>query len=221
MTDKHFISRLMEIREMFGLPKLKIFVHTTAILGENPTDKEWSDFVILNRKIVSGREQFLESCNADIHDLLFEMIDLILEDVKLGQEWKFPLLDFLLSGYITPPMNNLVIKSDVGAKKVSLEINRNTTMKDIKTLWPTIQKSIVAVDGEIPQKRYLKGNFNEHLILLSKASNIQKKNPNVKGLDLVSRITPELTDNSEMPSSEQDKRMSANIRQIKRRFKAR
>jgi hypothetical protein len=152
--------------------------------------------------------------------MLFELIDLILIDAELGQEWKFTLIDFLLTGFIVPPMDNLVIKPNVKTKTVSLDINSNTTLEDIKSLWPTIQKAIASVSGGKSKKRYLRKNFNEQLILLSKAWAIQAEYPETRGADIKSRMTPELSDRGEStPTVEEEKRAAANLRQIRSRFK--
>jgi hypothetical protein len=219
VTNKNFIPKLNGLRKIFGLSKLKEFTQTTVVLGSNPSDKDWADFAHLHKQIVACRKQFLSERGDDVQKLLFEMIDIILEEIKFGQEWKLPLIDVLLTGYITPPLHNLVIKIDEKTKKVNLEINQNTTLKDIGELWGTIQEKIVAIDGIKLKKRYLKHGFNKHLKLLSKEEAIRSEDKKIKGLTLIGRITPNSSKNEGLPTVEQDKKALARLRQIKHRLK--
>jgi hypothetical protein len=196
---------------------------------KNPLGLFWEDwdYKIINSKIeiaTSQREIFLKLLKEKGEDLNFHKdIEFFLEKYDLGHEWLIPIMDQVISMWQFPPIHNLHIQKS--NKRVSLVLNPDTSLSDIKEVWEEIKKE---------QKKlwpnFKKINFSNKLypnlfiaiedrdIKETKDENFdesEQKNYKNKDLDSVGK----LWENEEDMSQETDIKRMENLRQIRKRFK--
>jgi hypothetical protein len=214
---ERFLSRLMEIRQILGLPKIKVIHSALEVLGDNPSSKEWDELTKLISTCTENRNQFFLHTNDDALKDFYELISHILDDNKLGEEWRFPLIDVVLNGFFIPPINNLGIESNLKEKSLRIRLNPSTSIEDIKDVWDLVEKAKKDIFPRANKRNITKKSV-EHLIDYAKAKDIQSKYPELKGTGLIAELY-QVSDDEELPDSATDKKTANNLRQIKSRLK--
>ena len=213
---EEFLKPLMDMRKDFGLLRLKEVTSITSVLSVNPTSKEWSHLSTITRRCHVNRLDFLSRFDNDEKTEFYSMIEIILRNNNLGSEWKLPLGDFVINGLFIPPFYNLDIQAERITKKVTLILNPSTSLTDIKNAWNAIEAAKKEVYGNLKRRNLSNKSIND-LIILAKVKQLQKKDPQLKGLDLVGRLYPH-NDDFTSPSTKDDKKASNKFRQMKSRF---
>jgi len=217
--NERFFLPLMEIRRLFGLPKIKEIGIAVQVLGDKPKKKDWDRFLDLIIQCKTNRSKFFAIFDEVERNDFYNRIDRILINNKLGIEWRYSLVDVVISGLFIPPIYNLAIQSDIKNKTLNLKLNASTSLQDIKDAWGAVEKEKIRVFGKINRRNITKKSL-ENLITLAKAKQIQEHHPEIKGTDLIGRINPILDEELDDDTSDvdTDKKAAGNLRQIKSRF---
>lgn len=87
------------------------------------------------------RRVFLESLGKREPDFLDDMA-LFLEKNNLGKEWANTIIDLIVSGWVSVPNQNLhFYKREQGPRAIVLELNADTSLRDIKEVFPHIERA--------------------------------------------------------------------------------
>ncbi len=212
-----FLYPMMKIREtLLELPKLSEITPAMQYIVENPMQEHWNIFVAMVQDSRLSTSKFIENLEASkLKDFYYEVDKLLLNN-HLGLEWKKPIIILIVSGIFMPPFCNLSIKSSKENKTLFLELNSRTSLEDIKNAWELIESQKLDVFGKV-NKRNLTDKAVDNLVTLHKMSEIQRKNPKLKGLDLIGKLYPQKGD-EKIPSPKEDKNTANRLRQIKSRF---
>lgn len=214
--NERFFLPLMEIRKLFGLPKIKKIGMALQVVIDKPKKEDWDRFSELKTQCKTNQLKFFEIFDKGERNEFYNRIDRILIDNNLGIEWRCSLYDLVISGLFIPPIYNLAIQSNAKDKSLNLKLNASTSLKDIKDAWGAIEKERIRVFGKVP-RRNLSNKSVENVIKLARAENIQKHNPKLKGTGLIAELYP-VSDNEEIPDVTTDKKSANNLRQIKSRL---
>ncbi len=219
IAPKKFLLPLMKIRESSGLPKIKDINTAYDVLGDNPTENEFDKLLIIISECKTNRKSFFSIFNENPEKRhINRSINKILTDNNLGTEWKNPLIDLMISGFLMPPIYNLDIQPNRMQGKLILELNSRTSLKDIEDAWNSIENEQINVFGKVP-KRNLSNKSVDNLINYVKMKKIKKRNPKLNTTDIVGRLNP--NSGNESPSDTEDRKDANNLRQIKSRFNKR
>lgn len=221
---KRFFDPLMQLRKEFSLPQLKEINQWNNAFIDNNIDLAWIQITewILDAKI--KREDFIKNLTEERKQELFNKVATIIIDNKLGKEWTYSLVDFVISGFFMPPIHNLRIVPDKNKKKLSIELNPTTSLRDIKEAWTSIENTKVKLFGET-QKKILTNKHIENFILYTKHKTlkeskkklldaISKKEYIARDIDVIGQLFPNEPDYSEKV----DKKRMNRIRKIKSRL---
>ncbi len=87
-------------------------------------------------------------------------INRFLSETDLGQEWFSPMLTYITAGIICPPYYNFHIQKE--DKRITLTLNPDTSIDDIRNEWPMIDKTIHEAWPDF-KKTNLSPKFNEEI----------------------------------------------------------
>ncbi len=87
-------------------------------------------------------------------------INKFLSKAELGQEWFSPMLTYITAGIICPPYYNFHIQKE--NKRVTMTLNPDTSIDDIRNEWPMIDKAIHEAWPDF-KKTNLSSKFNEEI----------------------------------------------------------
>lgn len=158
-------------------------------------------------------------------DSFFDDIVLFLEKNDLGKEWVMTIADFIVSGWLSHPNQNLYIyKKEDGRKTVVLELNPDTSLADIKKFWPRIESAQKELRPKYKKQNVtVKMYDNLHIAISDIVERAHgpliddvagDRKYKMKDIDLVARLWGESEDDSESA----DLRKSAKLRKIRQRF---
>ena len=98
-------------------------------------------------------------------------INKFLSETELGQEWFSPMLTYITAGIICPPYYNFHIQQE--DKRVTLTLNPDTSIDDLRNEWPMIDKAIHEAWPDF-KKTNLSSKFNEEIREYLKAIKAKK-----------------------------------------------
>lgn len=177
-----------------------------------------------DEKAYKQRIEFLDKLEEASALSFFDDVEEFLKRCDLGKEWILTITDYLISGWIHPPMENLNLTED--DKRLVLVLNPDTSLEDLKDIWPRIKEEQKRLWPNYKKTNYSKkmfGNLFRALqdrdkramgrgIRLDLAENKEYK---VRDKDLVG----ELWEADEDTSLETDRKRMVNLRQIRKRFR--
>lgn len=213
-TKKSFIGPLHKLRKEIGVPSRDKF------LGYANHCKTLQEVKERNKKAWLQRQGYANKVGEQKIVEIMRKIQKILEDNNLGREWGVTILDYLISGWLCPPMYNLYFseKCEIGKKSIVLELNQDTSLDDLKEAWPAIRK----IQRQAwPKYRKINTPSNkalETLCIYRKSIELKYKKRK-RGEKLIRLLFPE---REWMPSVEgklKDKRRQNRLKQIIHRLK--
>lgn len=111
--------------------------------------------------------------NKETRSKIVAFINKFLSEAELGQEWFSPMLTYITAGIICPPYYNFHMQKE--DKRITLTLNPDTSIDDIRNEWPMIDKAIHEAWPDF-KKTNLSSKFNEeiqeYLKILKAKSNI-------------------------------------------------
>ena len=187
-------------------------------------DQELSKRKGNDEKAYKQRVKFIESLSESKASDFYNDIQGFLKKHDLGEEWLLTMMDYIISGWVRPPMENLSIEEK--GKRVVLVLNPDTSLEDLKDIWPKIKEEQMRLWPNYKKTNYSKKMFGnlfrtlhdrdkkamERGIRLDLAENKEYK---MRDKDLVG----ELWEADEDISEETDRRRTANLRQMRKRFR--
>lgn len=177
--------------------------------------KKDAEALKLRKKFINNDDDKLMAITTDINYFISKH--------NLGDEWFFTIVDYLISRWLHVPEPNISVKE--AGRRVELILNPDTSLDDIKAIWPIIQKKQMKLWPNCKKNNFSKKMFKNLSIamqdLIEKAKNkgseldaASGRKYKIKDLDLVSKIWENEKDNSE----EADRKKVPNLRQIRKRF---
>lgn len=225
-TEKiKFFDPLMQIRKDFLLPKLKDIKQWSNAFINNDMNQAWIQISKWVLDVKVKRESFIKNLTRERKQELFNKIATIITDNKMGKEWTYSLMDFVISGFFMPPIYNLRIVSDENKKELNIRLNPTTSLEDIKEAWGSIEKAKVKLFGEVQRKYFTKKQI-DNFILYAKHKELKESKNKLSDRELPSKkyvatdidIVGQLFDKDTDDSAKSDKKRLNRIRQIKSRL---
>lgn len=100
--------------------------------------------------------------NNKFHDF-YDDVDSFLKKHNLGKEWHNTIVDYIVSLWIYPPQQNMNIEEC--DNRVVLTLNPDTSLDDIKAVWPTISEKQKALWPNYKKINFSKKMFNNLFIV--------------------------------------------------------
>lgn len=186
-----FLNPIYEIRKKLGLP-VKMEAHHFYSASKLSKEKLTKLLQKRSDEINERMMLFLENCSKEKRDDLTLSIEKILNDNELGEEWFISIANIIISGWLYPPTYNLFVKSNSKNKKISIELNKTTTLEDIKEAWNDyINKEKIKIFGKNKQTYFGKKTGQKLLIAFK---DIKERHFNKEALDSVEWKKYKLTD---------------------------
>jgi len=142
----------------------------------------------------------------------------------MGREWSMTIADFVVSGWLFHPNQNLYFyKKEDGRKTVVLELNPDTSLADIKKVWPRIESAQKELRPKYKKQNVTVKMYDNLHIAISDVverargpllDDVSARKYKTKDSDLVARLWNDPEDDSESA----DLRRKANLRKIRQRF---
>lgn len=182
-----------------------------------------------SRKRFAQSLQTINEWDTPKRNIFLNEIDKLLDVWDLGKEWRLPMITIVLQSWFFPPLHNLSIER-VG-KRISLELNSDTSVDDIKAAWEEIDRKKVKLWPDFPKRKNLtKKSFGylsiavrdriEHVLPeekwdLERVVSTETSKPLSRDRD-IERVG-EYWPNEEDISKEADKKRAQNLRKIRER----
>lgn len=241
-NDHEFINKLEKIKEKWKLGEIPSYkeylygLHDTLNIKNFDKIYAYEKTGKLDKAELKGEidnaigkchQRFIDDHNKIDYQNLEKDIKKLVNEFNLGNQFIKPLLDFLISGWWENPktMFNLYTINNTEERKMVVEINVNTTLNDIKESWGLIEKHKKELWPDKKTKRISKKTI-ENFALYFIAKSLKGKQKGIyKDTDLVTKIwdyDPDVDPDIGSLSSlgKEDKKRSQNLRQIRRRMKA-
>lgn len=225
--EEEFLKPILRLQKEFSLPKLGKINRWIDVLEKEKNIKEgWQKVLRCVLETKNKRETYLKNLSTEKQRKFFTGVERIRIRNKLGKEWTYCLMDIVISHFFIPPIYNLHIEANKEKKKVSIEINPDTSLADIKEAWHSIKKAKKKVFGKIARKK-VTNKWLENFVLFAKQLELKRSKKTVRDEELSAdhkittdlALVAELFEDAENISPETDKKRAARIRQIRSRMK--
>lgn len=187
--------------------------------------KNLKDIKMQNDKMYRQRIEFIEKIEKSNKLLKFyDDINLFIKKHKLGEEWFLTMADYIISSWICPPFHNLDIRNH--KKRIVLELNPDTSLDDIKSVWGEIKKQQKELWPSFRKINFTKKSFKNLSIVVLDME--RKNNKDNKKVDLVEDkeykisdldIASEIWNDAEDITKEADEKRVSKLRQARKRFR--
>lgn len=164
-----FIEKIYENKKFFEEVlewhiKLRL---TREMVGDVFTIKSFKNHKLAHEYGVSLGEKIIRDENIEFITWFSEFFD----KYNLSKTWEIPILNFIACGYYCPP-ETTNIKIEQNEKGVTLHLDKNATLNDIRNSWPIISSKLD--NKEVPKRRISK-TFFKNIEEQIKASKIAKR----------------------------------------------
>lgn len=225
--EEEFLKPILRLQKEFSLPKLgKINRWIDALEKEKNIKEGWQKVLRCVLETKNKRETYLKNLSTEKQRKFFTGVERIRIRNKLGKEWTYCLMDIVISHFFIPPIYNLHVEANKEKKKVSIELNPDTSLADIKEAWHSIKKAKKQVFGKITRKK-VTNKWLENFVLFAKQLELKRSKKTVRDEELSAdykittdlALVAELFEDAENISPETDKKRVTRIRQIRSRMK--
>jgi hypothetical protein len=220
LTQIEFRKAVAKIREDFKIKHSKSFFEKNIFQLSPQELKKESNQLQYHNETEEEVFKFLEGLNEVRHRDFLKAITGILNLEGLGLEWINSIINLVVSDSLTVPIYNLAIMADVENQVLSLCINPDTSIQDIKNAWKRIEEAKKAAFGKV-KKRYVTNKSLNHIFLYchyySTKYNLQKENPRghkITDLDVIGKMF----ENESDITKKTDKKRVNMVRQVLRRI---
>lgn len=171
-----------------------------------------------NKIAFSQREAFLRELEEKSLAAFSGEVSSVLHWGDFGEEWRTTITDYAISNWISPPIYNLHVERATHHGRLSIVLNHDTTIEDLKEAWWWISKQRKEMNSNdlATSKHFTVKSLPNFLIAIQDlAIRLDDPHREKADLDIVGKIWEKVEDTH----LREDKKRATKLRQLRRRFR--